>query len=56
MTKLDGTQVLSNVVPASTIPLAIPCLGKVEAESPQALSSAQSVPTFKIFIDAFKSL
>jgi hypothetical protein len=42
------------IVPASTIPLATDEL-VVEVESPQALSLAQSVPTFKILIDAFKS-
>ena len=39
-------QTVSFIVPASTIPLATDSV--VEAESPQALSLAQSVPTFNI--------
>ena len=54
MATTNGTQELPSVVPASATPRATEISG-VAAESPQALSSAQSVPTFKMFIDALRS-
>jgi len=51
--KLDGTQDLSNIVPASTT---IAFNGEGLTSCPQALDSGSSSPIFKILIEALMSL
>ena len=55
MATTNANQALSNIVPASTIPLATDC-SVVEVESPQALNKVLVSPTLLLmFIDALRS-
>lgn len=55
MATTNGTQVLSSVVPASTIPLAADC-SAVEGESPQALDKVLVSPTIPRLSISFPEL